>query len=59
MTGLLIFMLLVMLFNTWATVTYARRAEAAAREASHTSDMIMQGLLTEADQEPLSRRRHL
>jgi len=53
------FLLILMIVDIWATVIYARRAEAAAREASETSQQIMQGLLTQADEEPLARRRHL
>jgi len=53
------FLLILMIVDIWATVIYARRAEAAAREASETSQQIMQGLLTQADDEPLARRRHL
>lgn len=52
-------LLLVMIVDILATVIYARRAEAAAREASETSQQIMQGLLSQADEEPLARRRHL
>jgi hypothetical protein len=53
------FLLILMIVDIWATVIYARRAEAAAKEASETSHQIMQGLLTQADEEPLARRRHL
>jgi hypothetical protein len=59
MNTLLLFLSVLILVDIWATVIYARRAEAAAKEASETSQQIMQGLLTQADDEPLARRRHL
>ena len=52
-------LLILMIVDIFATVIYARRAEAAALDASETSHLIMQGLLAEADREPLARRRHL
>jgi hypothetical protein len=52
-------LLVLMIVDIWATVIYARRAEAAAKEASALSEQIVQGLLTQADDEPLARRRHL
>jgi hypothetical protein len=52
-------LLILIVVDIWATVIYARRAEAAAKEASALSEQIMQGLLEQADQEPMARRRHL
>jgi hypothetical protein len=52
-------LLVLIVVDIWATVIYARRAEVAARDASETSRQIMQGLLTQADDEPLARHRHL
>jgi hypothetical protein len=57
--ALILFLSVLILVDIWATVIYARRAEAAARDASEMSQQIMQGLLQQADQEPLTRRRHL
>jgi hypothetical protein len=59
MNNLLLFLSVLIVVDIWATVIYARRAEAAARDASEMSHLIMQGLLKQAEEEPLARRRHL
>jgi len=52
-------LLLLMIVDIFVTVVFTRRAEAAAHDASETSHLIIQGLLDQADREPLARRRHL
>jgi hypothetical protein len=54
------FTLLCILVNLIATVVYARRAEAAARQAASVADQLMQGLIDQADHDGIpTRRRHL
>ena len=59
MNGVMLLLGLLILVDIWATVIYAQRAEAAAKDAGEMCRDLMHHLAAPEDEDAQPRRRHL